>query len=613
MSGTRGGSLSRGLLISTGVAALSLLACQPAQPPAAPRVLSFERDPKLLIAEVERLRGVADSKPTRILFDDEPAFASAVRGKIQNDAIGPTDADSPAFALAFEFPPPTARQGSSWDEVYDEQLLGFYDEHSHAVHVRRALLGEKSELEVAAVVAHEITHSLQMQHFAVPDLRALTGEDQRLAQNAVLEGDAMLVMVAYIAQQNRIPLNRALVRAASAATEPEFDRYNRARGGEKALAGAPPLIRERLSFPYLHGMAFVGALYRTGGLELVNQVYTKPPLSTEQVLHPQKYVSGEAPVPVRAPEPPTGYQTLVSGSVGELQIRVILGYCLATERSATAAAGWGGDAYAVAAREKEGALLWSTVWDDEREAAEFEAALREYVACTRRRSGTHVMPEHDVVRREGKRVALLRGVPAQHSAVLLKELLQLPGVAPRTEPPFGKLVIRQPRQAGAYRPAYLSAGHYVNEQLGVVTRVPPHFAAELGGPTSATFSRKEASPVVMGIELSEQIASMQTVDEVHAALAGEFRRVLGNVSLEYVRGRDVQLANLGAGVEREWRVVGSSGGLKAIVLPVCAGTGSLVLWAVWADPSGVATVDWWLGSLRSTNAAEPPICAELNP
>lgn len=593
--------------------ALQSLACQPQKPAQEPKVLAFEREPKLLIAEVERIRGVADQRPTRILFDDEAAFESALRGKVKKDAIGPSDADAPAFSLAFEFPPPSARQGSGWDEVYDEQLLGFYDEHTHAVHVRKKLLGSKSELEVAAVLAHEITHSLQMQHFAVPDLKALDNEDVRLAQNAVIEGDAMLVMVAYLAQRNRIPLNRALVRAASVASDRAFDRFSRARGGQEALESAPPLIRERLSFPYMHGMAFVAALFRTGGFELLNRIYTHPPQSSEQVLHPQKYLSGEAPVPVRAPEAPALHERVVSGTVGELQTKVILGYCLPPERAAAAAAGWGGDAYSVTVRGDDGALMWSTVWDDEREATEFESALKDYVKCTRQRAGTHVMPEHDAVRREGKRVALVRGFPVKETRPLLGKLLALVGEAPRSEPPFGKLAVVEPKQARAFQPPYVSGGHYVNEQLGIVTRVPSEFAAELGGPVSATFSRKQPSPVVMGVELSEQIASMQTVDEMHAALAGEFQRALGSAELEYVRGRDVHLGALGAGVERQWRVAGSNGGLKAIVLPICAGTGSLVLWGVWADPAGVSTIDWWLGSVRPTTKAEPPICAELNP
>jgi hypothetical protein len=109
----------------------------------------------------------------------------------------------------------------------------------------------------------------------------------------------------------------------------------------------------------------------------------------------------------------------------------------------------------------------------------------------------------------------------------------------------------------------------VNEQLGLVARVPPGLAAEIGGPTTVMFSRTAPSPVVIGVELSDQIASMDTVDEVHGAVAGEFRRVLGAHELDYVRGRDVSF-EIGSGIEREWRVRDSSAGLKAIVLYPCA-------------------------------------------
>ncbi|HEV8247796.1 MAG TPA: hypothetical protein VGP93_18610, partial [Polyangiaceae bacterium] len=612
-SARRGLARARGGWFLAG--ALCLLGChaqRPAETPSA--VLIYERQPELLIHEIERIRGMSDQRPTRIVFDDETAFASALAGKVKGDAIGPSDADSPAFSLAFEFPGPNAQKGSSWAEVYDEQLLGFFDEHTHAVHVRKALIDQKSELEVAAVLAHELTHSLQIQHFTVPDLAALTDEDSRLAQNAVLEGDAMLVMVSYLAYRNRIPLNRALVRAASAASDREFDRYNRARGGQRALQNAPPLLRERMSFPYLQGMTFVSALFRAGGFELVNKIYSKPPVTSEQVLHPQKYLSGELAVPVRAPEPPRGYKVVASGRVGELQISAILSYCIAPERAAEAAAGWGGDAYAVAVDSAQhGALLWATSWDDEREAKQFEDSLREYVECTRARAGTNVMPEDDTIRREGKAVALVRGIGRAAAGPMLAGLIAGAAVAPRAVPPFGAIAIPAVKQAKPYRAPYLSSGYYVNEELGVVTLVPPGLSPEIGGAATATFSRKQPSPVVMGIELSDQLASMQTVDEVHAVLAREFQRVIGNMQLTYLNGRDVQISTLGRGIERVWRVSGTSAGLKAIVLPMCAGTGSLVLWGVWADDQGLNTLDWWLGSVKPTLPGEAPVCAELNP
>jgi hypothetical protein len=587
----------------------------PKAPPVAPStVLAFEKDPRLLIEEVELIRGVPDRRPTRIIFDDEQAFSRALEVKVKADAIGPTDADSQAFALAFEFPPPGATAGASWNEVYDEQILGFYDEHTHAIHVRRSALGEKSDLEIASVLAHEMTHSLQTQHFPFPNLAEEDNEDVRLAQNSVLEGDAMLVMVAYLARKNRIPLTRALVRAAQATSEREFERYSRARGGQEVLDRAPPLIRERLSFPYLTGLSFVGALYRAGGFELVNRVYQKPPATTEQVLHPEKYLAGEAAVPVQEPKLPADFQRVAGGRVGELQIRTILGYCLPPQRAAAAAAGWGGDAYVVATKANEtGSLFWATAWDDEEQAKEFEAALKDYVQCTRARSGTHVMPLDDFVQRKGTRVALVRGLERRESNPALIATLGAVGAPARMDPPFGRIEIPPVRKAAAYRLPYVSAGHYVNEQLGLVSRIPSAFSVDSSKPLSVTLSRGDPSPVALGVEVSDQIPSMETIDELQGAMAKGFQGVLGTTELAYVGGRDVFLGELGRGLERTWRVAQTNAGLKVIVVPICASTGSVILWGVWADPNGASALDWWLGSLRSTRRGEPPICVELNP
>jgi hypothetical protein len=549
-----------------------------------------------------------------ILFDDEPTFFRALELKVKADAIGPTDADSPVFALSFEFPPPGARVGASWSEIYDEQILGFYDEHTHAIHVRRAALGEKDDLEVASVLAHEMTHLLQTQHFPFPNLAHESNEDVRLAQNSVLEGDAMLVMVAYIARKNRIPLNRALVRAAQATSEREFERYSRARGGQEVLDRAPPLIRERISFPYLTGLSFVGALYRAGGFELVNRVYEKPPSTTEQVLHPEKYLAGEAAIPVEEPKLPPNFERVSGGRVGELQIRTILSYCLPPRRAAAAAAGWGGDAYVVAVKGgKTGALFWATVWDDETEAKEFEAALKDYVACTRARSGTHVMPLGDFVQRRGTRVALVRGLERRESNPALIAALAAAGPPSPPNPPFGRIEIPPVRRAAAYRLPYVSAGHYVNEQLGLVTRVPDSFSVDSSAPLSVSFMRGDPSPVALGVEVSDQIPSMETIDELQGAVARAFQGVLGSAELADAGGRYVYLGELGRGLERAWRVARTNAGLKVIVVPICASTGSMIFWGVWADANGARALDWWLGSLRSTRRGEPPICVELNP
>jgi len=207
--------------------ALASLSCASKTPARSVAGAAWREDPRALVAEVAAIRGLEDSRPTRIVFDDAATFTRALEAKAEKDAIGPTPADQDVFFAAFDFPPANAKVGSTLDEVLGEQIIAFYDQHTHSVHVRKDRPHDSDD-EVTMVLAHELAHSLQEQHLPVPDLRATTDADTRLAELAVIEGDAMLVMLAHAAFRKRVPLNRALARAAAMVTEDAFQRYARA-------------------------------------------------------------------------------------------------------------------------------------------------------------------------------------------------------------------------------------------------------------------------------------------------------------------------------------------------------------------------------------------------
>jgi hypothetical protein len=585
-------------------------ACRPQQP--AQSKASWSDSPERLVAEVVQIRGLSDSRKTPIVFDEPAVFARALEEKSRKDAIGPTASDRNAFFTAFDFPPPNALRGSTFDEVVGEQIIAFYDEHTHSVHVRRDRVG-KDDDEERMVLAHELAHSLQQQHLRVPDIKNMPEADTRLAAMAVLEGDAMLVMLGHTAFRRRIPMNRALSRAAVMVGEDALRRYTRASNADRALASAPPLLRERLTFPYMNGLTFIGDIWRAGGFALVNRVYESPPTTTEQVLHPEKYLAGEGAIPVGSPSPPRGYQSLAAGRVGELQMRVILERCMSPADARKAAEGWGGDAFSIVVSQKDdAALLWSTTWDTEKEAQEFQAALQTYVSCTRARAQTHVMPLDDVIRAEGRNVALLRGLPKTEADPLMPALLALPGAAPARVAPLGPVTIPPRKQRVATRPPYVSAGVYVNERLGIMAAVPPGAAVEMPSAIGVMFTVQEPAALA-GIQLSDQLAVDETVDEIHGTLAAALQKAIGKHDLDYVGGQSIQLPALGRAIDRTWQVRGTSAGLRAIVVPICNRTGSLVLWEIWTDPQSADLLQRWLGSVRPTAWREPPVCAELDP
>ncbi|CAN0504938.1 unnamed protein product, partial [Phaeothamnion confervicola] len=115
------------------------------------------------------------------------------------------------------------------------------------------------------------------------------------------------------------------------------------------LENGPAIFIETLYFPYDQGSTFIGAIYEDGGWEAVDAVYANPPVSTEQVLHPEKYRDGEMPVAVQVNDPTAalgdGWTVLDADTFGEFQTSILLNSSndISDEEAQDAAAGWGGD------------------------------------------------------------------------------------------------------------------------------------------------------------------------------------------------------------------------------------------------------------------------------
>jgi hypothetical protein len=168
-----------------------------------------------------------------------------------------------------------------------EQVAGYYDPKTREFHLADwiDLDGQKP------VMAHELTHALQDQHF---NLRRFEhwpkgDSDAELAAHALIEGDATLAMSFYVL---RDPL-RALA----------FLKSMGAKGvASEELDKAPRALRESLLFPYQEGLIWTRRLYGEGGWDRVSKAFTELPQSTEQILHPEKYFAHEAPVKMTLPD-----------------------------------------------------------------------------------------------------------------------------------------------------------------------------------------------------------------------------------------------------------------------------------------------------------------------
>ena len=225
--------------------------------------------------------------------------------------------------------------------VLTEQVEGLYDPKMQEFYI-----AEWSPLsEQRMVMAHELTHALEDQHFQIETWlkAARPNEDAELARDAVLEGSAMAAMVDYL----------MLGTGRSLKDLPDFDpgMLIGDLGSSPTLQKAPPFLKDTLIFPYIGGLSFSAAILKNTGWAALPGVFAKPPVSTQQILHPALYRSGKIPTTVALPRLEkllgNNWSKLDENIIGEYGWKEVLKQFLEDDRAKKLAAAWDGDRYAV--------------------------------------------------------------------------------------------------------------------------------------------------------------------------------------------------------------------------------------------------------------------------
>ena len=252
------------------------------------------------------------------------------------------------------------------------------------------------------MTAHELVHGLQDQNF---DLRHYVGEpspnhaarvklseDQINARRFVVEGEASVMMWVYkaakaleveVADTAVMIQTRALVAMMGSMSwqtmaEQADAEANLAKKKATRLGALPPFLIAPTFESYTNGAKAVFIVQQDGGWEAVSALFTDPPDSTEQVLHPTEKLLGDRdrPTVVTIPDFSKRFgEALTDDTLGELGWRVYL-ETWEVPAADEAAAGWDGDRIAVYETPDGPVGLLAFVWDSENEAIEFENAFR---------------------------------------------------------------------------------------------------------------------------------------------------------------------------------------------------------------------------------------------
>jgi hypothetical protein len=254
-------------------------------------------------------------------------------------------------------------------DLMTEQAAAFYDYNKKKLFI---LEGTANGAEQRIALVHELSHALADQHFRLGKYihEGSRSDDGSSARLAVMEGQASWLMTAYMSKQAGGPAEvpQAMLElmsgsiASSAAQYPVFSK-------------APAYIRESLVFPYSSGMLFQDAVYRKLGKDSFSEVFRNPPASTQQILHPERYlahVSSKNPSPPAVPESRM-LRILAQGSLGEFDYRVLLTQHAEKDEGAAAAAHLVGSSYELLEykRSKSPVLAFASTWDSTESAQKF--------------------------------------------------------------------------------------------------------------------------------------------------------------------------------------------------------------------------------------------------
>jgi hypothetical protein len=297
-------------------------------------------------AVVEELRGIRAETETVLRIVDEAGMRDALLAELDDPETTSAFKRQGAVLRLLGLLPPDADLRDIYGEFVGEQVLGLYLPESGEMLV---LAGDESAPGRAGAavaemtLAHEYVHLLQDRRYDLARMRDEAGAtfDRGLALSALIEGDATETSTRYVGEYMDAADALALLVGAVLA-------------GGAGGADMPPALAELTSFPYLSGAQFATELRAAGGQAAVDAAFADPPTTTEQVLHPEKYLAGQGALPVSLPPLADalgdGWEPLGDEVLGERLIELWFTE-LGGPEAAAYAGGWGGDAARLMGRE----------------------------------------------------------------------------------------------------------------------------------------------------------------------------------------------------------------------------------------------------------------------
>jgi hypothetical protein len=326
-----------------------------------------------LAEKITRISGMTMRHPVPCDFISKAKIAEFLNKRVK-DAAKPEELRAEELTLKkFGLVPADFDLAKSTVDLLTEQAAAFYDYDKKKLFVTDSTPSDSQE----PVLAHEIAHAIADQNYNLARFirQGRKSDDGSTARLAVMEGQATWLMSEILARKMGQSLkdSPALLQMMSGVSD-------NGAGQFPVFDNSPLYLRLTLVFPYTKGMLFQHAAFDRDGQYGFAEVFLKPPVSTQQILHPDKYFNGVQPTHPELPDPhlAKGYKSLVGGSLGELEHSILLEQFLGKARAAEIAPHWRGSNFGLMENRKANrvVLLYAAEWDS-------AGAARQYFECYR--------------------------------------------------------------------------------------------------------------------------------------------------------------------------------------------------------------------------------------
>jgi hypothetical protein len=325
-----------------------------------------------IAAELTQISGLQLRHPVPCDFITKEKVNQFLKQRVKEEST-PEEIRAEELTLKkFGFVPQDFDLAASTIDLLTEQAAAFYDYNKKKLFITESSTKEPQE----PVLAHELSHAIADQNFNLAKYvkAGRRSDDGSTARLAVMEGQATWLMSEYLARKNSQSLRTSpelvALMSGESTDNSQFPVYDK----------SPLYLRQTLIFPYTKGMLFQDAVLHRNNVQGFAEVFRHPPLSTQQILHPNDYFSGLKPADPPLPKPRLpGYKGLVGGSLGELEHQILLEQYAGKDTAADLGPHWRGCNFELTENKKAArvVLLYASQWDNENSARRYFAAYRQ--------------------------------------------------------------------------------------------------------------------------------------------------------------------------------------------------------------------------------------------